>query len=64
MNERARLMMRGVPDVSTSIGQVAAVDAAAGKTLWVRDPRIYRYRTPVNLGFLHRGVADGPALPI
>jgi len=57
MNEGTPLMVRGVLYVSTSLSQVAAIDAATGKTLWVHDPKIYQYGTPANLGFLHRGVA-------
>jgi quinoprotein glucose dehydrogenase len=31
-------MVGGVLYISTSLSQVAAIDAATGKTLWVYDP--------------------------
>jgi quinoprotein glucose dehydrogenase len=43
--------------VSTSASQVAAIDAASGRTLWVHDPRIWMHGTPANFGYVHRGVA-------
>jgi quinoprotein glucose dehydrogenase len=58
------LMIGGVLYVSTSLSQVAAIDAATGKTNWVYDPKSYETGQPTNLGFLHRGVAywtDGKA---
>ena len=42
---------------STSLGHVAAINAATGKTLWVFDTRTYADGRPTNLGFNHRGVA-------
>jgi quinoprotein glucose dehydrogenase len=56
-NEGSPVMVGGVLYVSTALSQVAAIDAATGKTLWVHDPKIHQYGTPANLGFLHRGVA-------
>ena len=56
-NEATPLMIRGVLYVSTSLSQVAAIDAATGQTLWVHDPRVWTEGTPVNLGWVHRGVA-------
>jgi glucose dehydrogenase len=56
-NEGTPVMVRGVLYVSTALSQVAAIDAATGKTLWVHDPKIHQLGTPSNLGFLHRGVA-------
>ena len=41
----------------TSMGQVAAVDAATGETLWSFNPESYDAGRPANLGFQHRGVA-------
>ena len=42
---------------STSLGHVAAIDAATGKSIWVFDTRTYADGRPTNLGFNHRGVA-------
>lgn len=56
------LMVRGVLYVSTSMSQVAAIDAATGETKWVFDPQTWKNGTPSNNGFVHRGVeywADG-----
>ncbi len=55
--EATPLMVHGVLHTSTSLSQVAAIDAATGKTLWVHDPKSYQYGSPPNLGFVHRGVA-------
>ncbi len=43
--------------VSTSLSQVAAIDAGNGETLWTYDPTSWRAGRPANLGFQHRGVA-------
>ncbi|MEE2775757.1 MAG: PQQ-binding-like beta-propeller repeat protein [Acidobacteriota bacterium] len=43
--------------VPTALGQVAAVDAATGETLWSFDSKSYEAGRPANLGFQHRGVA-------
>ena len=43
--------------ISTSLGHVAAIDAATGKSIWVFDTRTYADGRPTNLGFNHRGVA-------
>lgn len=58
-NELTPLMVGGVLYTSTSLSQVAAIDAATGATKWVFDPRIYEngLGLPANLGWLHRGVA-------
>ena len=52
-------MIGGVLYTSTSLSQVAAIDAATGETKWVYDPKIYEngLGIPANLGWLHRGVA-------
>ena len=50
-------MVDGVLYVSTSLSQVAAIDAATGKTRWVYDPETWKNGTPSNNGFVHRGVA-------
>jgi len=55
--EATPLMIGGVLYVSTSLSQVAAIDAVTGKTNWVYDPKSYQTGQPTNLGFLHRGVA-------
>lgn len=55
--EATPLMVGGTLYVSTSLSQVAAIDAQTGKTIWVYDPKSYKTGHPTNLGFLHRGVA-------
>jgi quinoprotein glucose dehydrogenase len=55
--EATPVMAGGVLYVSTSLSQVAAIDAATGKTLWVYDPETWKGGTPSNNGFVHRGVA-------
>ncbi|MEP6838947.1 MAG: pyrroloquinoline quinone-dependent dehydrogenase [Bradyrhizobium sp.] len=58
-NETTPLMVGGVLYTSTSLSQVAAIDAATGETKWVFDPKVYEngLGMPANLGWLHRGVA-------
>ncbi|WP_316743091.1 pyrroloquinoline quinone-dependent dehydrogenase [Pedobacter antarcticus] len=55
--ESTPLMIEGVLYISTSLSQVAAIDAATGKTKWVYDPETWKNGTPSNNGFVHRGVA-------
>ena len=55
--ELTPLMVDGVLYVSTSLSQVAAINAQTGETIWVYDPETYKAGRPTNLGFLHRGVA-------
>lgn len=55
--EATPLMVGGVLYVSTSLSQVAALDAATGKALWVYDPETWKNGFPSNNGFVHRGVA-------
>jgi glucose dehydrogenase len=55
--ESTPLMVGGILFVSTSLSQVAAIDAATGKTQWVYDPEAWKGATPPNHGFVHRGVA-------
>ena len=52
-------MVAGVLYTSTSLSQVAAIDAATGETKWVFDPKIYEngLGMPTNLGWTRRGVA-------
>ena len=55
-------MIGGVLYVSTSLSQVAALDAATGKALWIYDPETWKNGMPSNNGFVQRGVtywADG-----
>jgi len=58
-NESTPLMVGGVLYTSTSLSQVAAIDAMNGETKWVFDPKIYEngLGLPANNGWLHRGVA-------
>ncbi|HTE21101.1 MAG TPA: pyrroloquinoline quinone-dependent dehydrogenase, partial [Armatimonadota bacterium] len=53
-NQATPLMVNGILYTSTSLNQVAAIDAATGKTLWAFNPESY--------GGVHRGVAywEGP----
>ncbi len=52
------LMLGGMLYVSTSISQVAAIDAGSGETVWKYDPKSYeRLDRPANSGWHHRGVA-------
>ena len=55
--EATPLMMHGRLYVSTSLGQVAAIDAGTGRTIWSYDPESYRNGYPPLYGFVHRGVA-------
>ncbi|MGD9719755.1 MAG: pyrroloquinoline quinone-dependent dehydrogenase [Pirellulales bacterium] len=58
------LLVDGVLYASTGLSQVAAIDPASGKTLWVYDPKSYERGRPTNSGFQHRGLeywTDGTA---
>lgn len=55
--EATPLMVDGDLYVATSLSQVAAIDAATGKTRWVYDPESWKGGPPSNNGFVHRGVA-------
>ena len=57
LNEGTPLMVRGTLYVSTSLSQVAAIDAVTGQTRWVHDPKVWTLGSPANLGWVHRGVA-------
>ena len=59
VNESTPLMVDGVLYTSTSLSQVAAIDAATGETKWVFDPKVYEngLGPPANNGWTHRGVA-------
>ena len=58
-NESTPVMVDGTLYTSTTLSQVAAIDAATGKTKWVFDPKVYEngLGIPANDGWLHRGVA-------
>ena len=58
-NESTPLMVGGVLYTSTTLSQVAAIDAATGETKWVFDPKVYEngLGIPANDGWLHRGIA-------
>ena len=58
-NESTPLMVGGTLYSSTSLSEVAAIDAVTGKTKWIFDPKIYEngLGLPANLGWQHRGVA-------
>lgn len=51
------LMVRGKLYLSTSFGQVAAVDPETGNTIWSYDPKSYGNGYPPIYGFTHRGIA-------
>ena len=51
------LMIGGVLYTSTAMSQVAAIEAATGRTKWVFDPETWRVKFPTIKGFMHRGVA-------
>lgn len=55
--EDTPLMVNGVLYTVTSLGQVAAIDPATGRTKWQYDPGSWRTGRPPNLGFTHRGVS-------
>jgi len=50
------LVVKGVMYASTGLSQVAAIDPATGKTLWVYNPKSYENPRPANTGYQHRGL--------
>ena len=51
-------MAGGFVYLSTSLGQVAALDAGTGDLVWSYDPQTYdRLDRPANMGWQHRGVS-------
>jgi quinoprotein glucose dehydrogenase len=55
--ETTPIMVNGTLYTSTSLSQMAAINAQTGATLWVFNPEAYKAGRPTNLGFVHRGVA-------
>ena len=55
--ESTPLMVDGVLYTSTSLSQVAAIDAGTGETIWKYDPGSWKLGRPANIGFIHRGVS-------
>ncbi len=55
--EGTPILVGGVLYASTSLSQVAAIDARTGRTLWAFDPKTYATGVPANHGYVHRGVA-------
>jgi quinoprotein glucose dehydrogenase len=51
------IMANGVLYTSTAMSQVAAIDPASGRTIWVFDPETWKHGRPTSKGFQHRGVA-------
>ena len=51
------LVIGGVVYISTSLGKVAAIDAVTGLQKWVFDTNSWKSGRPLNLGYIHRGVA-------
>lgn len=51
------LMVNGVVYTTTSLGQIAAIDAVTGETLWSFDPVLYLDGRPAVHGFMTRGLA-------
>ncbi len=56
-NEATPLMVGRTLYTSTSLSQVAAIDAVTGQTKWTYDPGTHRSGSPPGMGFVHRGVA-------
>jgi quinoprotein glucose dehydrogenase len=56
-NESTPLKIGKVLYTSTSLSQVAAIDAWSGKTIWQYNPETYKHGHPPNMGFLNRGLA-------
>lgn len=54
--EASPLMIGGRLYTSTSLSQVAAINAETGQTIWTFDTEARKAGRPTNLGFVHRGV--------
>jgi quinoprotein glucose dehydrogenase len=57
LNEATPLMVDGALYTITPLGQIVSLDPVDGATRWVYDPKVYAAGQPVNLGFVHRGLA-------
>ena len=57
LNESTPVMLNGVLYTTTSLSQVAAIDAVTGQTKWAFDPGVHTHGLPANNGWLHHGVA-------
>jgi quinoprotein glucose dehydrogenase len=60
--ESTPVMVDGILYITTSMSQVAAIDASNGQTIWTYDPETWKNGLPSNNGFVHRGItywADG-----
>jgi glucose dehydrogenase len=55
--ETTPLMVGGVLYATTSLSQLAAINAQTGQTIWVFNPESYKSGRPTNLGYVHRGLA-------
>ncbi|HEY7797710.1 MAG TPA: pyrroloquinoline quinone-dependent dehydrogenase [Hyphomonadaceae bacterium] len=51
------IMADGLLFTSTAMSQVAAIEPASGRTVWLFDPGTWRRGRPTSKGFQHRGVA-------
>lgn len=56
-NESTPLKIGNVLYTTTSLNQVAAINAINGTTLWQYNPGTYKSGRPPNFGFLNRGLA-------
>ncbi|MCF2443269.1 pyrroloquinoline quinone-dependent dehydrogenase [Dyadobacter sp. CY345] len=54
--ESTPVLVDSVLYISTSMSQVAAVNALTGKSIWVYDPQTWKNGIPSNNGFVHRGI--------
>jgi quinoprotein glucose dehydrogenase len=54
--ESTPVMADGILYISTSMSQVAAIDAINGQTIWTYDPETWKNGLPSNNGFVHRGI--------
>jgi outer membrane protein assembly factor BamB len=59
-HEATPLVVKGVLYTSTSLSQVAAINAATGETIWVYNPESYKVGRPTNLGLFIAALRIGP----
>ncbi len=57
--EATPIMVDGMLYTSTSLSQVAALNAVTGETIWQFDPATWTIGSPPNNGFLHRRASGG-----